>query len=107
MDKSGKVSVIIWFTRTRWQHVRSTTDPTSTSFIQTEHTELIKTLVDMVNESCPADSHSLRDYRGLGAHLYDGTDARKYVHVLRSDWIAAKNQSPKYSPLMLDQPLRK
>ena len=52
-----------------------------------ERKELIKALVDMLaDEPVPPQKRSIREYRGLGAHLYDGTDAQDYVNQLRSEW---------------------
>lgn len=54
-----------------------------------ERKQLIKALVDMLAESAtagPQRKRSLGEFRGLGAHLYDGTDAQDYVNRLRSEW---------------------
>lgn len=54
-----------------------------------ERKQLIKALVDMGAESAQANpkrKRSLREFRGLGAHLYDGTDAQTYVNQIRSEW---------------------
>lgn len=54
-----------------------------------ERKELVKALVDMLAESPqpkPARKRSLREFRGLGAHLYDGTDAQAYINQIRSEW---------------------
>lgn len=49
---------------------------------------LIKTLVDTLNDTPvePKRRRSPREFRGLGAHLYDGMDAQEYVKRLRSEW---------------------
>jgi hypothetical protein len=48
---------------------------------------LIKALADtLTDEPFPPKQRSLREFRGLGRHLYDGTDAQKYVNQLRSEW---------------------
>ena len=54
-----------------------------------EQKQLAKALVDMLAEVPQSASHqkrSLREFRGLGAHLYDGTDAQHHVNQLRSEW---------------------
>ena len=54
-----------------------------------ERKQLIKALVDMLADSSPTRSkrkRGLREFRGLGAHLYDGTDAQAYVNQMRSEW---------------------
>lgn len=52
-----------------------------------ERKELIKALVDMLTEEAPPPKkRSLREFRGLGAYLYDGTDAQEYVNKMRSEW---------------------
>jgi hypothetical protein len=54
-----------------------------------ERKQLIKALVDMLAESAsahPTRKRSLREFRGRGAHLYDGTDAQAYVNQIRSEW---------------------
>lgn len=54
-----------------------------------ERKQLMKALVDLLDEP-PAHrkqiQRSLRDFRGVGAHLYDGTDAQEYINRLRSEW---------------------
>lgn len=54
-----------------------------------ERKQLVKALVDMLTEpSQPVPGHkrSLREFRGLAAQLYDGTDAQAYVNQIRSEW---------------------
>ncbi len=54
-----------------------------------ERKELVKALVDMLAESAqsnPKRKHSLHEFRGLGAHHYDGMDAQTYVNDIRSEW---------------------
>lgn len=52
-----------------------------------ERKTLLKALVDMLTEPpTPPKKHSLRDFRGVGAHQYDGTDAQAQVNQLRSEW---------------------
>jgi hypothetical protein len=54
-----------------------------------ERKQLVKALVDMLAESSqarPKRKRTLREFRGLGAHLYDGTDAQTYVSQIRSQW---------------------
>jgi hypothetical protein len=50
---------------------------------------LVKALVDMLAESAqeqPKRKRSLREFRGRGQHLYDGTDAQAYVNQLHKNW---------------------
>ncbi|MDX2141195.1 MAG: hypothetical protein SF123_24135 [Chloroflexota bacterium] len=53
-----------------------------------ERKELARALVDLLTEvPQPHEKrHSLREFRGVGAHLYDGTDAQEYVNRIRSEW---------------------
>lgn len=54
-----------------------------------ERKQLMKALVDMLAEPPqvkPRHKRSLREFRGLGAHLYDGTDAQAHVNQLRNEW---------------------
>lgn len=52
-----------------------------------ERKELVKALVDLLTEETPSQQkRSLREFRGLGAHRYDGTDAQEYVNQLRAEW---------------------
>lgn len=54
-----------------------------------ERKQLARALVDMLAEAAqaqPKRKRSLREFRGLGAHLYDGTDAQTYVNQIRSEW---------------------
>ena len=54
-----------------------------------ERKQLVKALVDMLAEppqAGPQRKRRLREFRGLGAHLYDGTDAQAYVNQIRSEW---------------------
>lgn len=54
-----------------------------------ERKQLAKALVDMLAEPpMPAvpPKRSARDYRGRGAHLYDGTDAQVQIDRLRREW---------------------
>lgn len=45
---------------------------------------LISWIVDTLTE--PPKKYSLLDFEGVGAHLYDGTDAQEYINQLRSEW---------------------
>ena len=53
-----------------------------------ERKQLMKALVDLLTEPAAKtkQKRSLRDFRGLGAHLYDGTDAQAYINRIRSEW---------------------
>ncbi len=57
-----------------------------------ERKQLMHILVDMMGDtSLDLDESgyskkSLLDFRGLGAHAYDGTDAQEYVNQLRAEW---------------------
>lgn len=49
-----------------------------------ERKQLIHALVDMMpQKNTPPKKRKLRDYRGVGAHVYDGADAQEYVNKLR------------------------
>jgi len=48
---------------------------------------LIKALIDRAEEPSPAKpKRSLREFRGVAAHLYNGTDAQEAVNKIRSEW---------------------
>ncbi len=49
-----------------------------------ERKQLITWIVDTLAE--PPKEYSLLDFAGVGAHLYDGTDAQEYINQLRSEW---------------------
>lgn len=57
---------------------------------QKERIQLMHELVDMIDEKPTDESEysqkSLLDFRGVGAHAYDGTDAQEYVNQLRDEW---------------------
>ena len=48
-----------------------------------ERRDLIKQLIDLLDEE--PIKRSIQDFRGVGAHMYDGTDAQDYVNQLRAD----------------------
>lgn len=45
---------------------------------------LISWIVDSLSE--PQKQYSILDFEGVGAHLYDGTDAQDYINQLRDEW---------------------
>ncbi len=53
-----------------------------------ERKQLMKLMVDILAEPSqrPTNRRSLRAYKGVGARLYDGTDAQVYVSRLRDEW---------------------
>lgn len=54
-----------------------------------ERKELMKALVDLLAEPSQTSSkpkRSVREFRGRGAHLYDGTDAQAYLDKIRDEW---------------------
>ena len=54
-----------------------------------ERKQLMKALVDILTDPPELKSkkkRNLREFRGLGKHLYDGTDAQEYVNQIRSEW---------------------
>ncbi|MDX2075719.1 MAG: hypothetical protein SFZ02_04775 [bacterium] len=55
-----------------------------------ERKQLMHILLDLIIEPTQPEpelsQRSLLEFRGLGAHLYDGTDAQEYVNQLRSEW---------------------
>lgn len=58
-----------------------------------ERKELIKALIDMLIEQSAERTvprRSIRQFRGIGAHLYDGTDAQAYIEQIRRDWDQAR-----------------
>jgi hypothetical protein len=57
-----------------------------------EQKELIKLLVDRLGDISPESilhkPHRLSDLRGLGAEIWQGTDAQEYVDQQRDEWDA-------------------
>ncbi|HUN07099.1 MAG TPA: hypothetical protein PLQ56_10885 [Aggregatilineales bacterium] len=52
-----------------------------------ERAELLHDLIDIMNTPTPSEKrYDVRDFRGIGAGLADGTDAQEYVNQLRSEW---------------------
>jgi len=51
-----------------------------------EQQELIEQLKAAVEEKTPTKKTSLRDFKGLGAHAYDGQDAQEYINQTRDEW---------------------
>jgi hypothetical protein len=51
-----------------------------------ERKQVARALVDLLTEAPPPRKRRLREYRGVGAHLYDGTDAQEYLSNLRDEW---------------------
>jgi len=54
-----------------------------------ERKVLVKGLIDMLTEPTQTvnkHKRSLREFRGVGALLYDGTDAQTYLNQSRDEW---------------------
>ncbi len=53
-----------------------------------ERKQLIKALVDIVNEpeAAPRKKRNIMEFVGLGAEIWEGIDAQEYVNQLRSEW---------------------
>lgn len=51
-----------------------------------ERKVLISALVDSIIESAGHKKRNILEFAGIGAELYDGTDAQEYVNQLRSEW---------------------
>jgi len=53
-----------------------------------ERKQLIKALVDIVNEPAAQapKNRNLLELAGLGAEILEGIDAQEYVNQLRSEW---------------------
>jgi hypothetical protein len=52
-----------------------------------ERKELMKGLVDLLTEAPQTKvKRRISEFRGLGAHLYDGTDAQEHVSQMREEW---------------------
>ncbi len=47
--------------------------------------QLVMLILDSLTEDKPEKSHSVLEFRGVGAHLRD-MDAQEYVNQLRSEW---------------------
>lgn len=57
--------------------------------ISTLSVEERKQLVMIILDSLTAKGskkHMILEFEGVGAHLYDGTDAQDYVNDLRREW---------------------
>lgn len=50
-----------------------------------ERKALVKELIDLIDAPTEQPKRSLRDFRGVGAHLRD-EDAQAYVDRLRDEW---------------------
>jgi hypothetical protein len=54
-----------------------------------EQKQLVKALLDLLAQprtSLAQRTRSLREFRGIGASLYDGTDAQAHVNQMRDEW---------------------
>jgi hypothetical protein len=54
-----------------------------------ERKQLLHALVDSFDNGVDAPqtpSFDVLDFAGIGAELYDGTDAQQYVNALRDEW---------------------
>jgi hypothetical protein len=53
-----------------------------------ERKQLIKALVDIVNEPSPKEpkKRNLLELAGLGAEIWEGIDPQEYINQLRSEW---------------------
>jgi phage FluMu gp28-like protein len=47
--------------------------------------QLVMVILDSLTNDQPAKTHSVLEFRGVGAHLRD-MDAQEYVNQLRSEW---------------------
>lgn len=47
--------------------------------------QLVMVILDSLTSDQPAKTHSILEFRGVGAHLRD-MDAQEYVNRLRSEW---------------------
>ena len=51
-----------------------------------ERKQLIKILDDTLTETQAPKKHSILEFAGRGAEMWDGVDAQEYVNQLRSEW---------------------
>jgi hypothetical protein len=51
-----------------------------------ERKQLIHALVDSLDEPTQAKKRNILEFAGIGAELYDGTDAQEYINQLRQEW---------------------
>jgi len=51
-----------------------------------ERKQLIKILVDTLTETQAPKKHSILEFAGRGAEMWDGVDAQEYVNQLRGEW---------------------
>jgi hypothetical protein len=51
-----------------------------------ERKQLMYVLIDSLTESAAPPKRNILEFAGIGAELYDGTDAQDYVDQLRREW---------------------
>ncbi len=51
-----------------------------------ERKELMKRMIDTLDESEPPKKRSLRELHGLGKEIWAGIDAQEYVNQQRDEW---------------------
>ncbi|MDZ4669653.1 MAG: hypothetical protein SH821_02185 [Phototrophicales bacterium] len=51
-----------------------------------ERKELVKLLVDMLDDDHQPQKRSITELRGLGKDIWEGIDAQDYINQIRSEW---------------------
>ncbi len=51
-----------------------------------EQEALVKHVLAELEETETQPKKSLKDFRGVGERLYDGTDAQEHINELRREW---------------------
>lgn len=51
-----------------------------------ERKQLVTLILDTFTDVADTPTRDILEFEGIGAHLYDGTDAQTYVNQLRSEW---------------------
>jgi hypothetical protein len=51
-----------------------------------ERKQLLHALVDSFSDASDKSKRSILEFAGIGAELYDGTDAQDYIKQMRDEW---------------------
>ena len=51
-----------------------------------ERKQLVKQLIDLLDEPEPLKQHSILELAGLGADIWQDIDAQDYINKLRDEW---------------------
>ena len=51
-----------------------------------ERKQLMHALVDSLTDDISTPKRRILEFAGIGAELYDGTDAQDYINAMRDEW---------------------